>query len=103
MTLKNQFQAFYLESLPSKDKNWFYELASRYVNAGAKPELFNVTVQIKDGKEDVLQNWNYRECEITEFTTYYDDDLLRYKFHGKWQSEIKDKSIFSCAGLSINS
>lgn len=96
-------KAFYLESLPSKEKNWFYELASRYVNAGAKPEKFNVTVQIKDGKGDVLQNWNYRECEITEFTTYYDDNLLRYKFHGQWQSEIKDKSIFRCAGLSIAS
>ena len=94
-------KAFYLESLPSKEKNWFYELASRYVNAGAKPESFNVTVQVKDGKGDVLQNWNYRECGITEFTTYYDDNLLRYKFHGKWQSEIKDKSIFSCAGLTI--
>ena len=101
--LDSSEKAFYLESLPSKEKNWFYELASRYVNAGAKPESFNITVQVKDGKRDVLQNWNYRECEITEFTTYYDDNLLRYKFHGQWQSEIKDKSFFSCAGLTITS
>lgn len=100
--LDSSTKAFYLESLPSKDKNWLYELASRYVNAGAEPEKFNVTVQVKDGKEKVLQNWNYRECEITEFTTYYDDNLFPYKFHGKWQSEIKDKSIFRCAGLTLN-
>jgi hypothetical protein len=101
--LDSSEKAFYLESLPSKEKNWFYELASRYVNAGAKPESFNVIIHVKDGNGDMLQTWNYRECEITEFTTYYDDHLLRYKFHGKWQSEIKDKSIFRCAGLSINS
>lgn len=100
--LDSSEKVFYLESLPSKDKNWFYELASRYVNAGVEPEKFNVTVQVKYGKGDTLQNWNYRECKITEFTTYYDDNLLLYKFHGKWQSEIKDKSIFRCAGLSIN-
>jgi len=99
--LDSSTKVFYLESLPSKEKNWFYELASRYVNAGAEPEKFNVTVQVKDGNGEMLQGWNYRECEITEFSTYYDDDLLRYKFHGKWQSEIKDKSIFRCAGLSI--
>ncbi|MCE9652265.1 MAG: hypothetical protein K8Q89_04290, partial [Nitrosarchaeum sp.] len=101
--LDSSEKTFYLESLPSKEKNWFYELASRYVNAGTKPENFNVTVQVRDGQGDVLQTWDYKECEITEFTTYYDDNLLRYKFHGKWQSEIKDKSIFRCAGLSINS
>jgi hypothetical protein len=99
--LNSSNKAFYLESLPSKEKNWFYELASRYVNADAEPEPFNVSIQVNDGNGDVLQNWNYRECEITEFTIYYDDNLLRYKFHEKWQSEIKDKSIFKCAGLSI--
>ncbi len=101
--LDSSEKAFYLESLPSKEKNWFYALASRYVNAGAEPEKFNVTVHVNDGKGDVLQDWNYRECEIAEFSTYYDDNLLRYKFHGKWQSEIKDKSVFSCVGLTINS
>ena len=101
--LDSSAKSFYLESLPSKEKNWFYELASRYVNAGAEPEKFNVAIQVKDGNGDMLQDWNYRDCEITEFTTYYDDNLLRYKFHGKWQSEIKDKSVFSCAGLTITS
>jgi len=101
--LDSSAKAFYLESLPSKDKSWYYELASRYVNAGAKPEPFNVAIDVNDGKGDVLQTWKYRECEIDNFVTYYDDALLVYKMHQKWQSEFRDRSIFSCAGLSLTS
>ena len=64
--------SFYLESLSSTDKNWYYELASSYVNPGDISEEFNVSIQVKDGASDVLQTWNYRECEIFEFVTYYD-------------------------------
>jgi hypothetical protein len=93
--------SFYLESLSSTDKNWYYELASRYVNPGAIPEEFNVSVQVKDGAGGILQTWNYSDCEIFDFVTYYDDALLKWKFHDKWQSEFKDKSVFTCAGLSL--
>ena len=101
--LDSSAKAFYLESLPSKDKSWYYELASRYVNAGAKPELFNVMIEVNDGKGDVLQTWKYSECQIDDFVIYYNDGLLVYKIHQKWQSEFRDRSIFSCAGLTINS
>jgi len=50
--------------VPSKDKSRYYELPSRYVNPGAKPELFNVMTDINDGKGDVLQTWKYSKCEI---------------------------------------
>ncbi|MDH3677484.1 MAG: hypothetical protein OEQ12_04195 [Nitrosopumilus sp.] len=93
--------SFYLESLSSTDKTWYYEFTSRYVNPGAVPEEFNVSVQVKDGAGDVLQTWNYSDCEIFDFVTYYDDALLKWKFHDKWQSEFKDKSVFTCAGLSL--
>ncbi|MGI0008726.1 MAG: hypothetical protein ACRD92_03810 [Nitrosopumilaceae archaeon] len=100
--LDSSSKAFYLESLPSKDKAWFYELASRYVNPGVKPELFNVGVEVKDGNGEMLQLWKYSDCEIADFVSYYDDNLLAYKFHGKWQSEMRDRSLFSCASLTIN-
>jgi hypothetical protein len=60
-------------------------------------------IEVNDGKGDILQTWKYRECEIDSFVTYYDDSLFTYKMHQKWQSEFKDKSIFRCAGLTINS
>ena len=101
--LDSSAKAFYLESLPSKDKSWYYELASRYVNPVAKPELFSVMINVNDGKGDILQTWKYSKCKIDDFVTYYDDALLTYKMHQKWQSEFRDRSIFSCAGLLINS
>ena len=99
--LTSETVSFYLESLSSTDKTWYYELASRYVNPGAIPEEFNVSIQVKDGAGDVLQTWSYKDCEIFDFVTYYDDALLKWKFHDKWQSEFKDKSVFTCAGLSM--
>ncbi|HSB83550.1 MAG TPA: hypothetical protein VLD64_03590, partial [Nitrosarchaeum sp.] len=96
-------KSFYLESLPNKENSWYYELVSRYVNAGVKPELFNVIVDVKSGSGDVLQTWKYSKCAISDYVTYYDENLLNYKLHGKWQSEIRDRSIFSCSGLLINS
>lgn len=101
--LDSSTKTFYLESLPSEDKSWYYELVSRYINAGKEPELFNVTIEVKDGSKDVLQTWKYGDCEVEDFVTYYDDNLLTYKFHGKWQSEMRDRTIFSCAGLLISS
>lgn len=101
MPLDSSAKAFALESLPSKDKSWYYELASKYINAGKKPELFNVSIDVSDGKGDVLQSWKYTKCEIHHFVTYYDDGLLVYKIHQKWQSEFRDRGIFSCAGSSV--
>lgn len=102
-SLDSSSKSFYLESLPNNDNSWYYEIASKYVNAGAKPEPFNVTVHIMNGSEDTLQTWKYRECEISGYSSYYDENLLTYKFHGMWQSEIKDKTLFECAGLLIDS
>lgn len=100
-SLDSSTKSFYLESLPNNENSWYYEFASRYVNSGAKPEPFNVTIQVKSGSGDVLQIWNYQECDIADYSSYYDENLLTYKFHGKWQSEIKDRSVFSCTGLTI--
>jgi hypothetical protein len=102
-SLDSTAKFFYLESLPNNDNSWYYDLVSRYVNAGAKPQPFNVSIQIKTGSEDTLQIWKYHECHASDYISYYDENLLTYKFHGKWQSEIKDKTLFSCAGLSIDS
>jgi hypothetical protein len=60
-------------------------------------------IDVNDRKGDILQTWKYSKCKIDDFVTYYDDALLTYKMHQKWQSEFRDRSIFSCAGLSMNS
>ncbi|HXU95235.1 MAG TPA: hypothetical protein VFP45_02250, partial [Candidatus Nitrosotalea sp.] len=92
---------FYLESLPSKDKQDVYRLASMYLNPGAKPELFDVKVDILNGNNSTLQTWGFTKCQITNYEPYLDENVFNYKFHMKWQSEIKDRTTFSCSGLSL--
>jgi hypothetical protein len=92
---------FYLESLPSKDKADVYHLVSMYVNAGVKPNPFDVKVEILNGDNSTLQTWNFGKCQITNYQPYLDENTLTYKYHLKWQSEIKDRTTFSCSGLNF--
>jgi len=100
-TFKDKTAMFYLESLPSSDKEWFYQLLERYVNAGKVPEEFDVTVEVFSGDETLLQIWEYNKCERENYELYLDDSIVYYKFHEKWQSELKDRTIFECAGLEF--
>jgi len=92
---------FYLESLPSKDKKSVYHLVSMYLNPGVKPELFDVKVNILNGDNSTLQTWSFTKCQITNYEPYLDENTFNYKFHMKWQSEIKDRATFSCSGLNL--
>ena len=93
---------FYLESLPSKDKKDVYHLVSMYLNPGVKPELFDVKVDILNGDNSTLQTWGFTKCQITNYEPYLDENTFNYKFHMKWQSEIKDRTTFSCSGLNLS-
>lgn len=92
---------FYLESMPSKDKADLYHLVGMYVNPGQEPNLFDVKVEILNGDNSTLQTWNYVKCQITNYIPYLDENVLLYKYHQKWQAEIKDSTTFSCSGLNF--
>lgn len=94
--------SFYLESLPAKDKQEFYKWLSRYTNPGKTPEPVDVGVEILDGSGNTLQTWMYRDCSVTSYQLLLDDYILGFKYHGLWHTEIKDRTLFSCIGLSLN-
>jgi len=100
-TFKKKTAMFYLESLPSSDKEWFYQLLERYVNAGKIPEEFDVAIEVFSGDDTLLQTWEYENCERNNYELYLDESILYYKFHEKWQSELKDRTIFECRGLEF--
>jgi len=91
-----------LESLPSKDKEWYYELLSRYINPGKIPEPFDITVEIFTASDDLIQVWDYGDCVRNNYEIFLDDNLLSLKLHKKWDSEIKDRTFFQCEGLKLN-
>ncbi len=100
-TFSDKTAMFYLESLPSSDKEWFYQILERYVNPGAIPEEFDVTVEIISGDDTLLQTWKYKNCERENYELYLDDSFVYYKYHEKWQMELKDRTIFECTGLKF--
>jgi len=88
---------FTLQSIASKDKQEYYEFAARYINAGGRPDPFNLTIDVVTGDGTVLQKWNYYECKITYFETYLQDNLTFIMFLKTTQSEIRDYSEFNCS------
>lgn len=92
---------FMLESLPSKDKQAFYNEVNVWKTKAAHQNSFDVLVDVITEDGTVLQTWNYFNCEITGYEMVLDENLLLVKYHDQWQSEIVDKSKFSCRGLDF--
>ncbi|MDH3657547.1 MAG: hypothetical protein OEM77_05370 [Nitrosopumilus sp.] len=92
---------FFLESLPSKDKENLYKYFAKWVNPGQAPELVNVSVDMITGDETILQRWNYKDCSFYDYTMHLEDSLLKYSYTGEQSPEIRDKSEFTCNGMNL--
>ena len=93
---------FNLQSLPSQDKNNFYDvIISQSINAGQKPEPFDVTVDLVTGDNTILQKWQYYQCVVTNHQTELSDNLLTSRFNGKFTAEIREKTSFDCQGQDL--
>jgi hypothetical protein len=92
---------FFLESLPSADKKQFYKFISDWMDRGDLLNEFDVDVDVLDGRGDVIQTWSFTKCEITSYGTYLQDITNFYQFSGKPSSEIRDRTSFSCVGVSL--
>jgi len=92
---------FFLESLPSNDKEELYRYYAMYVNPGQPPESVNVSIDMILGDGTILQRWNYVDCIFYDYTTYLEDSLLKFNYAEDEFSEIRDKSEFTCAGTNL--
>ena len=92
---------FYLESLPNKDNEWFYDLTSMYINPGKIPEPFEITIDVLTGEGHTLQTWEYSKCQIIDYKAIIADSLITRMFTEQFQPEIRDRAIFECAGISF--
>ena len=93
---------FVLESLPSKDKKELYEFFAFYINPGRVPQLFDVSVDLILGDGEILQRWNYVNCDLVEYKLKVEESLLRYPVTKQLKPEIRDKSEFSCNGFNLD-
>lgn len=93
---------FFLESLPSADKKQFYKFVSDWMDRGSLLNKFNIDVDVLDGKGSIIQTWKFDKCEITSYGTYLQDTVFLYQFSGIQDSEIRDRTNFSCVGVHLS-
>jgi len=92
---------FLLESLPSKDKAEYYNIISHYINPVAKPQPFDVKISgiMSDGS--ILLSSDHENCEVVDYSFYYQDLSVIYQFSKEKQGEIRDHSLFYCGGPHV--
>jgi len=93
--------AFTLQSLPSKDKVLIYDLVNKYVNAGRDPESFSVSVDVLAGDGSIIQTWDYRKCNVNDYSTFVDWNKENYRFSDTDDMEIREIFVFACQGFSL--
>jgi hypothetical protein len=99
---KQYNMGFYVEALPDKSKNDFYNFFVRYVNPGKEPEPIDVDVDILTGDGRVLETLQYRSCTAIDFNLYSQEILFLYQITHKIDEEIREKYTFYCDGFTIN-
>jgi len=92
---------FFLESLPSKDKEQLYRYFAKWVNPGHPPELVNVSIDMITGDGTILQRWNYKDCSFYDYTMHLEDSLLKFPYAEVQSPEIRDKNEFTCNGMNL--
>lgn len=92
---------FVLESLPSKDKQEFYQIVEKYLSPGKTPELFDVDVDVLDGSDSKLVTVSYSKCGVTGYTPHTQEFVLFYQYSGQPRGEIRDITTIYCAGITV--
>ncbi|MCV0372301.1 MAG: hypothetical protein K5793_01930 [Nitrosarchaeum sp.] len=92
---------FFLESLPSADKKQFYKFVGDWMDRGDLLNKFDVDIEVLDGRGKTIQTWEFVSCEITSYGTYLQDTVFIYQFSGNQDSEIRDRTNFSCIGVHL--
>jgi len=93
---------FLLETLPSKENINYYQAIDDYFQTDSPLfKEFDVSIDVVSGDGTVLQTWEYRNCDLEDYTVYLQDNIIFDRFSGEQGSEIRERSIFLCTGLSL--
>jgi len=93
---------FLLETLPSKENiNYYNAIDDYFQTASTLFKEFDVSIDVVTGDGTVLQTWEYRNCDLEDYTVYLQDNIIFNRFHGGDGPEIRERSIFHCSGLSL--
>jgi len=93
---------FSLESIPSEDKQSFYQYIQKNLNKSS-PERFEVDLDLVAADGSIIETLNYNKCIITDYFVYSNDSKGKYRFSDSLpgKMEIRDITKFACLGFSI--
>jgi len=94
---------FQLESIPSKDKQPYYEFISKSMISG-ETKRFDVALDLIAADGSIIETLNYKSCMVDEYFVYVNDSKGKFSFLENENSklEIRDITKFECSGFSIN-
>jgi len=92
---------FLLGGLLSNDKMELYDLAEDYINPGRPVHPFKVQVSILDGNGNLIQLWDYRKCDMTDYVSFLEMDKDVYRFGEEDEEEWRERFLFICAGFGL--
>ncbi len=101
LPLKPTFKLL-LETLPNKENIGYYQAIEKYFSTDStlfKP--FDISIDVVSGDGTILQIWEYRDCDLEDYSVYLQDNVIFRTFTGENESEIRERSIFNCRGLSL--
>jgi len=90
-----------LGGLLSNDKMELYDLAEDYINPGRPVAPFKIQVSILDGNGNLIQLWDYRKCDMTDYAIFLEMDKDVYRFGEEDEEEWRERFLFICAGFSL--
>jgi len=100
---------FRLESLPSVDKEIFYELVNESlsdVNGFVNPTLIDVHIDLYTGNGKKIYTFEYLKCQVKDYYLYGSDSkgkqrLIEEDDDKKSLIEFREITKFSCANFGI--
>jgi len=92
---------FLLESMPSADKQDMYKGIDRWMRGGSPVVPFDVSIDVLSGDGQIILTWEYTKCEPTAFGTFVQDLIFYYQYVDQDKAEIRERVIFSCAGVHL--
>jgi len=93
---------FLLESLPSKDKQSYYEFIEKSIHT-INPTRLNISIDVFSGDGTLIETLKYKKCVVTSYFIHVNDSKGKYSFleNSTADMEIREITKFECTGFNI--
>lgn len=94
---------FQLDSIPSKDKEQFYEFVSQSMKS-PNSVRFDISINLLAADGSLVETLNYKKCMVDSYFVYVNDSKGKFSFleNANSKLEIRDATKFECSGFTID-